>query len=246
VAAWAVAVLGRGRAEGGPAGGRPGVVLLQGGLVSRDRYRWLGEHLASRGFLVIAPSHALDLAFFEQGNGLDVLGALRTAARRPGDSLSGGLADGPAAVVGHSLGGVVGAGLWAGAPDRFSHLVLLASYPQGSSVPSRSTGRALSIVGSADARVSEAQAGQGVRALETSGAPATFAVIEGMNHMQVADRVSASEDAAAGLATIDTETARAHVQWLIDALLEDLETGASAELDDPSRWPAGIREGVLP
>ncbi len=233
-------------ADGTPARGRPVVLLVQGGLVSRDRYRWLGEHLASRGFLVIAPSHALDLAFFEQGNALDVLGTLRTAARRPGDSLAGALGEGPAAIVGHSLGGVVGAGLWDAAPDRLSHLVLLASYPQGSTLARRATGRALSIVGSADARVSEAQAGQGVRALETSGAPVTFAVIEGMNHMQVADRVSAEEAAAAGVATIDTDSARARVQWLIDALLLDLESGASGALDDPSRWPAGVREGALP
>lgn len=225
---------------------RPVVLLLHGGLVARDRYRWLGEHLASRGFAVIAPGHAFDLAFFEQGNVLDVLATLRAAARRGGDVLAEAFDDGPVAVIGHSLGGVVAAGAWDASPGTVSHLGLLASYPEHDRLAVRSSGRALSIVGSADARVSEARAGQGVRALETSGVAVAFAVIEGMDHMQVADRVTASEAASAGTPSIDAATARARTVLLLDALLEHFETGASATLDDPSRWPVGVREGVRP
>jgi pimeloyl-ACP methyl ester carboxylesterase len=231
-------------ASGARARRRPVAVLVHGGLVSPDRYEWLAVHLATRGFLVLVPAHALDLAFFEQENAVAALRVLRDRSREPGDPLEGTMDDAPAAILGHSLGGVVAASLWDEHPEDFDELVLFASFPAGSSMRTRSTGRSLSIHGSADARVTLAQASDGVRALATSGRPATLAVIDGMNHMQIADRVSEGEASAAGIATIDEATARAHLRWLVDAMLWPRVGGAADALDDDAEWPAGVtREG---
>lgn len=223
---------------------RPVAVLVHGGLVSPDRYEWLAVHLATRGFVVLVPAHALDLAFFEQENAVAALRVLRDRSREPGDPLEGTMDDAPAAILGHSLGGVVAASLWDEHPEEFDELVLFASFPAGSTMRTRSSGRALSIHGGADARVTLAQASDGVRALATSGRPATLAVIDGMNHMQIADRVSEGEASAAGIATIDEAAARARLRWLVDAMLWSRVGGAADALDDDAEWPDGVtRQG---
>lgn len=222
----------------------PVVLLVQGGLVGRERYRWLGIHLASRGFVVIAPGHALDLAFFEQGNALGALSTLRVASRREGDALFGVLGEGPAAIVGHSLGGVVAATAWGQSPETITHLALLASYPQEGGFEVRAGGRVLSLLGTEDGRTTFANASDGVRALLTSGVPVTFASIEGMNHMQFTDGVSADEAANDGVATVDVDEARARVLVLLDALMSDFAGADGSLLDDPSRWPDGVTEAV--
>lgn len=227
-------------ATSAPARRRPVAVLVHGGLVSPDRYEWLAVHLATRGFVVLVPAHALDLAFFEQENAIAALRVLRDRSREPGDPLEGTMDDAPAAILGHSLGGVVAASLWDEHPEDFDELVLFASFPAGSTMRTRSTGRALSIHGGADARVTLAQASDGVSSLATSSRPATLAVIDGMNHMQIADRVSASEAAAAGTASIDEATARARLRWLVDALLWPRVGGADDALADDSDWPDGV------
>jgi pimeloyl-ACP methyl ester carboxylesterase len=231
-------------AAGTTARTRPVAVLVHGGLVSPDRYEWIGVHLATRGFVVLVPSHALDLAFFEQENALAALRVLRERSRAGGDPLEGTMDDAPAAILGHSLGGVVASSLWDEHPEDFDELVLFASFPASSTLRTRRGGRALSIHGAADARVTLAQASDGVRALATSGRPATLAVIDGMNHMQIADRVTASEAEAAGTATIDESSARARLRWLVDALLWPRVGGAADALDDDAEWPDGVtREG---
>jgi pimeloyl-ACP methyl ester carboxylesterase len=227
-------------ASGTPAQRRPVAVLVHGGLVSPDRYEWLGVHLATRGFVVLVPGHALDLAFFEQENAVAALRVLRERSRAPGDPLEGTMDEAPAAILGHSLGGVVSASLWDEHPEDFDELVLFASYPAGRSLRPRGRGRALSILGGADARVTRTQAREGLRAIGTSGRPGTLAVIEGMNHMQIADRVSASEAAAAGVATIDEAGARARLRWLVDALLWPRVGGSPEMLDDDAGWPDGV------
>ncbi len=220
----------------------PVVLLVQGGLVGRERYRWLGIHLASRGFVVIAPGHALDLAFFEQGNALDALSTLRVASRREGDVLFSVLGEGPVAIVGHSLGGVVAATAWGQSPETITHLALLASYPQEGGFEVRERGRVLSLLGTEDGRTSFASASAGVRALATSGVPVTFASIEGMNHMQFTDGVTEAEAADDGVATVDDATARARLLVLLDALFADFSGADGTLLDDPIRWPGGVTE----
>lgn len=229
--------------DGTPLRSAPVVLFVQGGLVGRERYRWLGIHLASRGVVVIAPGHVLDLAFFEQGNALDVLDALQAASRRGGDSLEGRLREGPAAIVGHSLGGVVAAGAWDAAPGTLSHVALLASYPQSSVLSPRAGGRALSLLGTEDGRTSLDDAEAGVAALASTGVPVTFALIDGMSHMQFCDAVTPAEAANDGVPTIDAATARHRATFLLDAWLEDFVSGESPTLDDPSSWPDGVDEG---
>lgn len=228
--------------DGTPRSGSPVVLLVQGGLVGRERYRWLGVHLASRGFAVVAPGHMLDLAFFEQGNALAALGTLRAASRRDGDDLYGVLAEGPVAIVGHSLGGVVAATAWAQSPELVTHLVLLASYPQEGSFAPRATGRVLSLLGTEDGRTSLEAASAGVDALESSEVPVTFALIDGMNHMQFVDGVTNAEASDDGVPTVDAAVARARLLVLLDALMADLDGGDGSLLDDPSRWPEGVQE----
>ncbi|MFT4979051.1 MAG: putative dienelactone hydrolase, partial [Myxococcota bacterium] len=101
------------------------VVLVQGGLVEASRYRWLAAHAAARGYVVISADHPADLAFFAAGNGLAALEAVED-----GGGILDGLVEpgGPAAVAGHSLGGVVASILWA-ADTRFDGLISMASYP---------------------------------------------------------------------------------------------------------------------
>jgi predicted dienelactone hydrolase len=43
----------------------PVIVFVQGGLVTVQRYQWLTAHLASRGYVVLAPHHQLDLPVLE-------------------------------------------------------------------------------------------------------------------------------------------------------------------------------------
>jgi dienelactone hydrolase len=219
---------------------RPVVVFVHGGLVTHERYRWLATHIASRGFVVVAPDHEFDLAFFEQSNAADVLLALRAASARAGDPLACAASSAPAAIHGHSLGGVVAATTWSYEPDLFSHLALLASYTaEGSFAERFPPGRVVSIVGTADAKVTLEQARAGAVALATTGLPVTLAAIEGMNHMQVVDELTADEEASAGPATLSTDDARALVRLFVDAWLDDFDGRPSSFLDTPSEWPSG-------
>ena len=95
----------------------------------------------------------------------------------------------------------------------------------------------LSIAGGADAQVSLEQAAEGAGALATSGVRVDLAVIEGMSHLQFADGASEAETP-----TIDDATARNRTHVMLDALLEDFFDGESAFLDEPARWPAGVRQ----
>ena len=45
-------------------GAHPMVVVIQGGAVAHERYLWMGEHLASRGYIALTPAYPLDLAIF--------------------------------------------------------------------------------------------------------------------------------------------------------------------------------------
>lgn len=230
--------------EGGRAAPRrPVVVFLHGGFVGRERYRALTAHLASRGAFVIAPGHLLDLPFFEEGNGLDVLQTLRRITQRAGDPLEGATDDGPVLVIGHSLGGVIGASLFGAAPDAVSHLALLASYPASSDFSSRPPrpGRVLSIAGGADSQVSLERATEGARALATSGVRVDLAVVDGMSHMQFADGAGDAETPA-----IDDATALARTRVMLDALLEEFFGRESVLLDEPARWPEGVRRVAVP
>jgi pimeloyl-ACP methyl ester carboxylesterase len=215
----------------------PLVLLHQGGLVAADRYSGLAAHIASRGFVVVSPSHTGQIAFFDAGTGLDALFAARRASDTGAGVLAGRIADVPGLAIGHSLGGVVAAKTWLAAPDELSHLVLLASYPDGGDDLSvRTRGTVVSLIGSEDGRADVNDVVDGARRFQTETVAAT---IDGMNHMQVVDAPTPQELQNDGEATIPDALARTRVQFLIDAALDEL-VGRRGVLDDPNRWPLGV------
>lgn len=108
----------------------PLVVMIHGGLVPPERYRWLGAHWATRGYVTVLPRAELDLAIAQPGNGEVALTALRRESARDGQ-LSGLVSDdGPVAVGGHSLGGVMAARQWTRDP-AVQLVMMMASFPAG-------------------------------------------------------------------------------------------------------------------
>jgi len=181
----------------------PVVVLVQGGLVSVARYRWLAAHAASEGYVVVAPDHPSDLAFFAAGNGLAALEAVEA-----GGGVLYGLVEpgGPAVTVGHSLGGVVASILWADSA-RFDGLVTFASYPaDGTEVEGRGAPY-LALTGALDAQASVEQV---VSGWERFAGPRWLGVVDGMGHYgwtdgDAADDLAQGGDLDAG-ARVDAET----------------------------------------
>ena len=218
-----------GMLEGGP---WPAAVLVQGGLVAPARYRWLATHLASRGVLTLMPHHALDLALFEADNGRLALDAPSDLSARDGNALSGALEpEGPAVVLGHSLGGVSAAMQWAN-DDTFAGLGLLASYPaDGTSVEGQDGRPVLVLIGAEDqeAALADVQAGYARFA-----DPAWMGVIAGMNHYSWTDAKSAEDTAKEGPPSRDDALTRTDAQWALDLWTDAILTGdeaAAAALD---------------
>lgn len=168
---------------------RPALVFVQGGLVEEQRYEWIGEALAKRGYVVAFPEHPSDLAFFA----VDNAEAARKLLVEPpeGSLLEGGVDPERIAVAGHSLGGVVA--VKAALGGRFDALALLASYPD--SADERAVGEwsipSLSLEGEKDCSAKPSQVEQGFRALAE---PKVLAVIEGATHYQFTDSQKEDDD----------------------------------------------------
>lgn len=220
----------------------PVVVFIHGGLVGQRRYEWLTRHIASRGFVVVAPAHRWQLAFFEQGAGPDALAALRAIAEDEDDPLHGVMSDAPGAVVGHSLGGVIAASIWLDHPLDFDLLVLTSSIPlAGDDFASRTPGgRVLSITGGRDGRIGPEEVDEGAAQIAASGAPTTAAVVLGMNHVQWTDEVTDDERANDDEPTVDTALARERSLYMIDAALNTLTGEPDTILAEPMLWPEGV------
>jgi predicted dienelactone hydrolase len=221
----------------------PPVLLVQGGAVSVERYHWLAQHITSRGFVVVAPHHALDLAFFSQGDGLDALRALARLSDDDDSVLAGRVARAPALAIGHSLGGVVASNAFAEDSGGVTHLVLLSAVPNPGVDVGRTDGRVLSIAGGNDGLIPVDEVVEGAAEF---AAATTVAVVEGMTHFQLTDEPTDENLRREGTsADVDTDVARRRALTLVDAMLADLEGDAlaSAVLDDPARWPEGV---VLP
>ena len=216
------------------------VLLVQGGAVTVERYHWLAAHIASRGFVVVAPHHALDLAFFSQGDGLDALAALRRAGDGDDADLGGRIADAPALAIGHSLGGVVASNAFAGDEGGVTHLVLLAAVPNPGVDVSRTSGRVLSVAGGNDGSISAAEVEDGARAFR---ATTTVAVVQGLTHYQLTDDPTADNLEREGTTSpLTLDDARRRALFLVDAMLLDLQRDPAGAmlLDDPAAWPEGV------
>lgn len=223
---------------GEPAHPRPIAMVFQGGLVDVERYDWLGQHLASKGYVTALPRHVGDLAFFQPGAWRRVHDELQRRADEDAGALAGFLDDRPGVALGHSLGGVVAAKAWLGDPERLRTLVLLASQPDpADDAAARTDGRVLSITGELDLRITPDEVATSAAAL---AAPTTIAVVDGMNHFQWTEHATAGELATDGEARTTDESARSRALVLVDDALRELEGDAPLVLDDVAAWPYGV------
>jgi len=209
----------------------PCVLSVQGGLVSAERYRWLAEHMASRGYVVLAPRHALKLAILEPDNASYALDEALERVGMTDDPLAGALEpDGPVAITGHSLGGVVAAMGWVADP-RVDGVAILASYAAGSTDVESMTGSPVLLLTGAEDQVDPEEFFPEWERFEE---PRWGGVIDGMNHYDWTDDATASElerDGASTRPLDDTRTDAWRVldTWLDATLLDDPD--ASARLD---------------
>jgi len=200
----------------------PTVVFDHGGFVEADRYLWLAAHLATRGYVVALPRFPLRLAITAPGNGPAALeGALA-------DDLGAVL---PAAVGGHSLGGVTGAMAWA-ADTRFEANFLLASFPAaGTEVEGRS-GPALSLTGELDAQAAVDDVRAGIDRYEDG----RLGVVAGLTHYGWTDGVSESEAAREPTSAVPVDESRRAALSVLDPWLDltlRADPTAAERLDAP-------------
>jgi len=195
----------------------PVVLSIQGGLVEPERYRWLAEHMATRGYVVLAPWHATDLAILEPDNGSYALDEALDRADDAGDPLFGALVEGgPVAAAGHSLGGVVGAMRWVG-DDRVDAVAIFASYAAGGTdVESMAGAPSLLLTGSVDRVPPE----DFFPEWERFPAPTWQGVIDGMNHYDWTDDATESELNKDGASTRPIEETRRDAWRVVDAWLD--------------------------
>ncbi len=207
----------------------PAVVFVQGGLVGAERYRWIANHIASRGYVVMMPSHIANLAFFETDNAILALRAVQHAAAGTGTlarAVSRDATHPRAAVIGHSLGGVVAVRQWIS--HGFDGVALLAAFPaEGDPVTSRAGSPVLSLVGENDTRKSPAAAY--VDGFERFASPRLFARIDGMNHYAWTDDASDGDLAGDGPETRPVEAVRRDAMRVLDLWLDaNLSNNADA------------------
>jgi pimeloyl-ACP methyl ester carboxylesterase len=199
----------------------PVILFIQGGAVEVSRYQWLYDHLASRGYTVVVPHHALNLAVFETDNARFALDSATKLGLVP-DGVK-------VAIMGHSLGGVIAASLFE--DPRYAALAFLASYPAEGDVRQRSR-PVLSIGGTSDERSTPASVKLG---LLKYGAPRALTFVDGLNHYAWVDDATPSELLTDGpligsLAAVRADTLLRLDAWL-DAVLRD--DAAAAQTLEP-------------
>lgn len=216
-------------AAGGPF---PVVLSLHGGFVGPERYRWMAEHMASRGYVVLAPEHSLGLAIIESDNASYTLDQVENSTADRGDPLYGAIEIGaPVACTGHSLGGTVSAMRWV-ADDRIDALGIWASYPPDTTdIESMAGSPSLLLTGSED-RISPQTF---IDRWERFPEPTWKGVVQGMNHYDWTDDVSEADLAKDGASLRPPEESRPDAWRVIDSWLDAVligDGGAQARLDE--------------
>jgi len=193
------------------------VVLIHGGFVAPERYRWLAVHLATRGYVVAMPRADLLLAITQPGNGEVALEALRDEASG-GDRLAGVVAsDGPVAVAGHSLGGVLASSQWA-RDDEVEGLMLFASYPAAGTDLTDAAGKpVVALAGSTDEVAPREDIEAGLARVQD---PLWYGVVDGLNHYGWTDDPSPGDLEGDGPATRPVDEARRDAQRVLDTWLD--------------------------
>lgn len=216
-------------------GALPTAVLLPGGAVEPMRYAWLQTHLVSRGYVVVLPRFALDLAILDAEPAeaaLDLLDALDVEGLLSGRLLR----DNGTAVLGHSLGGVIAAERFA-ADARIGALVLLASYPaDATDAAARPGDPVLVLSGKNDGAATPKDVIDG---FERYGTPRWLGLVEGMTHYAWTDGATDAERISDGVDARPVVALRRDAMRLLDAFL-DAQIAA-----DPQGW-ARLSAGVFP
>lgn len=195
--------------------GAPALLHVHGGFVGPERYDWLAVHAASRGYVVLAPHHALDLALFESGNAAEAWDGLVAAAGR--DTALAGVvdADTPRAIAGHSLGGVVASIGWAS--GAWDGVWLEASFPADGTPVEDVDGPVLSLIGTADGSADGAAVADG---FDRFPGPGWFGQVDGMNHYDWTDAATPGELAKDGASTRPQADTRRDALRIADAWLD--------------------------
>jgi pimeloyl-ACP methyl ester carboxylesterase len=138
--------------------------------------------MAQEGYVVALPTHAFNLAIFSIDNGA----AARALLARPpeGSVLEGHVVDGPMAVFGHSLGGVVATKL--ALRGDFQALGIMASYPDPADARLLPSLQAPTLLLAA-ADDCQAKLSQIAEARETLPDPKVLVVVPGATHFQFTD-----------------------------------------------------------
>ena len=170
-------------------GAHPMVVVIQGGAVAHERYLWMGEHLASRGYIALTPAYPLDLAIFGGNRTHEAIDRARHLAENNDPILGGAIDEQPVGLMGHSLGGAVAIKQWLRHEDDLGPLVIVASYPAGGDTVQEKQRPVLSIAGDLD----NSAVPEEVRAGAQRFGNATLAWVQGMNHYDWCDAVTQKE-----------------------------------------------------
>lgn len=164
---------------------RSGIIFYPGGNIKGEAYLPLASSLSNKGYKVIIVPMPFDLAVFNKDAAIDVINKYNNIDRW--------------LLSGHSLGGAMAADLITKHSEKFSALILLASYPSQNSDLSSTDLEVLSITASKDNVLNQEKYTNSKKNLPSD---TVYGSIEGGNHAQFGQYGSQKGD---GKATISSE-----------------------------------------
>jgi hypothetical protein len=189
----------------------PALVVIQDRGVSAERYFWLAQHVASRGYAAIVVDHFSDAPLAEIDNGMLAFDAVKRASRFNGALKNLLSNDATAVVVGHGEGGLAAQDLWVRYPTIEKLVAIGSALTPGKVRPSS---EALCLSGSNDHRLFAMQDACATFPF------ATTAVVIGANHYVFTDGVLAAEAKDDGPLDGDATGLRQSGVEVIDAWLD--------------------------